>query len=1277
MIGVQAQDAGTYYIQNVSNGKWLGPGNNWGTQASVLNHGEYWKLAKISEGVYTLESVVSNGGSNYYLTGEWCDGGATKFTFAAVAGKENTYTIANGKYLTTNGTTVNVSGTDATAAVSQWKLISQDEMASSLAAATVENPVDATFLMDDHTFGRNNRYVSSWTNDGGCDMTGGNSNKHCAEKYHGTYNVYQTLANAPVGCYRLTAQGFYRQDGSDNDHLPVLYANTTTATFPLKTGSENSMADACASFEQGKYAIDPIYVYVGTKGELTVGTKLENNGSLWCIWDNFELTYYGDHTVAEVVLADYVKAYNAAMSEATSFTEESMWADDWTALQNAISANTLDLSDVTQAQLETATANLVAANTAAAAAINKKAVYDNAVALINGGTNVDLTSIVSNASFEDGNLNGWTSVNGGGVANNNNWSGKVGTYFVERWTGNGESTQSHLSDGTLTHDALVLPAGLYTITANAQNQEQKNGKPGTGYFLYANEEKAEISASNTYSTTILLEEDKSELVIKFALEGCTGNWISCDDVHLTYVGEDFPAYTLVTGKMNAAVAAAQTAADEAFQANKTIANYNALTAAITAAQASKDAYAAAAVAIANANDLKEAHNLASTTAYSTFAAAIAAIETPYNENTLSTDDANAAGLTLGTVVTGWRAAAGSAAVAYLNDGFSLNAFDAALYINTWSIEGEDDGSNFKVPFYEYFAGEGNALPEKTWTGKVEGLENGTYSVSVWVRERSINASTDAADLTGISMNVNGGTAVDVTEGDVVPVQEGKARFQHKVYTAEGYVTDGVLNVNFDIAAGNNIHWLSFKNISYERIGDIPEADAADYEALNNAISAVSSKVAGFESGEYAPYNNIEAFAALAVAQNIDQTATNAKPTVQAATAALNDATWTANAEEVNAVYDGDFAIQPEHTTGPTALVGWNAVAGIRQLIKNTETDPGLNYASAKAGVFSWGGTTLTYGSTDGYEMPLAAHTIYELTFKVAGWRDGDLPTWVGASVLKGEEGMANMNVLTSTVTKRINDSEGNPFVTCSVLFVTGEAGNYVLAINPNKHNVITDITLFKAASQTLTFADDAAMPSYAPGTYPRVEVTRTLIGNQWNTLVLPFEYSNNAWTIKEFTASDDEKLTFSDVEGGTMTAGTPYLVKPNENENTTSIIATNVAVVSTSSGVTQGDFTFTPVYTQNTITGDGSNYFVATGTSTLYRAMQDIDIKGFRAYFHYDGTSSEAREVVINFDGETAINAVEAAEEGEALKDGKYLIDGKVVIVKNGVKYSANGQILK
>lgn len=55
---------------------------------------------------------------------------------------------------------------------------------------------------------------------------------------------------------------------------------------------------------------------------------------------------------------------------------------------------------------------------------------------------------------------------------------------------------------------------------------------------------------------------------------------------------------------------------------------------------------------------------------------------------------------------------------------------------------------------------------------------------------------------------------------------------------------------------------------------------------------------------------------------------------------------------------------------------------------------------------------------------------------------------------------------------------------------------------------------------------------------------------------------------------------------------------------------------------------------------------------------------------------SGTARLTLRFDDTTGINAVEAAESENGLKDGKYLINGKIVLVKNGVKYGANGQKL-
>ncbi len=583
---------GKYYIQNVSTGLYWGAGNNWGTQASLLAHPDYVTLVSNEDGTYKIESLVNNGGK-YFFDGEWMDGVAKPVTITKAG---DYYTFSNGttfyganpegKATTFEGTMI--LGTPAgDSQEALWKVISEEEMAAKLATATESNPVDATYLIADHTFGRNHRLVNAWTNEGGAALTGGNSDKHDAEKYHGAFNVYQKLAGAPAGVYKFSAQGFYRQDGSDNDNLPVFYANEETSTFPLKTGTENSMKDACTSFEAGKYLIEPIYVQVTEAGELTVGAKLVTNGNLWCIWDNFVLTYYGpDADIATIKLGGLIADVAALREKATELKDNS-----------SVTATTVG-------KLETALAN---------------------------SEDIEKTEEAYKAAIDE----------------------------------------------------------LKSATERANYEVESKTAIDAMYALMEN--------TNVYTT----------------------------DAYNTYKGI--------------------------------------------------------------ADGLLE----------------------KYNDGTLTETVVNP------SAIAGWHSANNY-------DDLLLSAwnigdkqckdFETSLYINTWSVEGENDGSEFKVPFFEYWIGDDQSLGANTLTGTVEGLDPGFYSVSAWVRVRAKNGYT--APAYGITMDANEGKAVDVAAG----AQIGESQFFLDEFKTIGEVgADGVLKINIKINADNNISWLSFKNVKFEQI----------------------------------------------------------------------------------------------------------------------------------------------------------------------------------------------------------------------------------------------------------------------------------------------------------------------------------------------------------------------------------------------------------------------------------------------------------------------------
>lgn len=1251
-----AQDAGTYYIQNVGTGKWLGPGNKWGTQASVMNHADYWKLAKNSDGVFTLESVVSNGGTSYYLSGTYCDGGATNFTFTAIAGKENTYSIANasGGYLTTNGKTVDVSATDGSAEASQWKLWSEKDMSDGMAAATVENPFDATYLIKDHDLGRNNRdYSTAWSNTGATEpksSMGGENAVFSVEAFHKTFDVNQTISGVPNGVYGIKVNGFYRQDGEDTN-LPYVYANDQNTTLPARTGSENNMQDAAVSFVAGNYLSNPVYVQV-TDGKLKVGVKTEGT-SCWSIFKNFHLSYYGDVTLAEVLLAEYVKAYNEALAEAQGYQNVDMFDADKAALNTAITNNTVDLSSATEESLVTATANLKAAAAAAAKAQTNYAAYQNIANAVNGQTNVNISSLIANLGFEEGNLTGWTSENGGGVANNNNFSGKVGGYFVERWQ-NGVA----LGSGSLTHDAITLPAGLYSITTNAQNIEQYNSNAaGTGYFFCVNDVQKEIGAAGTY-TVVVKYTEPTEVTLKFLLDNCTGNWISCDNIIITYVGEDFPEVALVEGKMNANVNAAQVAAKTAYDANPSADTYNAILDAVAAAQASVDAYQKLGPAIAKIDAA-----LAAATSATENTDEYQAIKTAYNNGSIADadipDNVISAYEAVIPVIKSQTAASADFTFAIQNQSFEYGDMTG------WTATASSDTGVRETANATYAAEgtDGSYLFNTWWQGvpiiqTVEGLPNGEYTLTASV----------ASDGATIYLLGNGEHNEGIETGGEYP---SKGVMQEATFTflvKDGNATIGAVG-GADGTAGEHkdyveagYWWYKVDNFRLVKNRDLtPEeefvaATPEDYAALNEAIETAEGYVLGFDQDDYAPYNNVEALEALAAAKAIDQEANNAQEDVQAATAAITGATWTANSNEVNAVYDGTFA-NAENNGAPA---GWtmtnNDLGGSYHARAFVGDDRLAEFNNTKSafyirfdGTNSTKGSLYKYGETSGYTMPLKASTVYYVSADLAGWGQKDKTIRINVGGPSGFEGTYE----DATMSIRADQTDDAP-IHVKFFFTTGEAGDYRISLqnpgaNVDNAAVISNIEIKRA---------------------PEVTVTGTLAAGKYATRIFPFvpeKTENISFYSCEAVDANGKTLTLAIVDENELKANTPYIL---ENATSEEIDITQTGF-DTHKNDTYTEGWLTGVYAEGLYAPVGSYVLQTHGEKqSFYIVKQEnyVDLTPYRAYLSVpeDVNGNGVKEFYLDGDDITAINALDALTSGTY--EGIYTVDGvKLNRIEKGV----------
>ena len=574
--------AGDYVIQNVKTGYFLGGGNDWGTHASLLRNPQIFTFAG-SDNVFTLDSHQSNGGDSHYLgTGLYVDAASAQWTFTATS-TDGVYTILNdGKYLAGNGINqVIKTVTDGTDTDAQWKVISTQTLHANMAQATLDNPQNVTFLIGNHEFKRNAGVWTVTSFDGSANAknfnygSGGN-NANCSESYHSSngFKATQTITGLPVGVYKLDAQAFYRQDGSD-DKKPYFSMNGSRSEFPVLTGDENNMAAAYQSFLQGKYPITPLIVSVEENGSIVLEVAGEST-SMWNIFGELNLTYYGSE--ADINAVKYAALYaqvQELLAEAETLAEAKMDAAAKTALmeivenqptltteedyiayiakqietinnaKNSINiyANALRLYNVYYGYANDANASIEVDDIHAAyeegtlpedyATQLSDRYYAALDALKVGTKNVTATYIQNAGLDEDGKyskLEGWTfqSLHGAG---NTNFGMMSGSNFVEYW----QNSATGLPNAEMTQ-IVTLPAGKYILTAEAQNLQQNNSsvEPG-GFFLFGPEGQTEITnVAATVATTFTLTE-KTEVTIGVKLLGCTGNWVCVDNFQLFQV----------------------------------------------------------------------------------------------------------------------------------------------------------------------------------------------------------------------------------------------------------------------------------------------------------------------------------------------------------------------------------------------------------------------------------------------------------------------------------------------------------------------------------------------------------------------------------------------------------------------------------------------------------------------------------------------------------------------------------------------------------------------
>ncbi len=287
---------------------------------------------------------------------------------------------------------------------------------------------------------------------------------------------------------------------------------------------------------------------------------------------------------------------------------------------------------------------------------------------------------------------------------------------------------------------------------------------------------------------------------------------------------------------------------------------------------------------------------------------------------------------------------------------------------------------------------------------------------------------------------------------------------------------------------------------------------------------------------------------------------------------------------------------------------------------------------------SWGGTAENNVYQTIKNLPAGTYT---LTALLAGFKDESLVLAAGTT--------------TNNVVVAGDKTVG---YTVDVKFTLDATGDVVIKASNTKGSDNSDASFIKADNFHLYVAT----------------VSKTITSAGWATFCSPYaldlEHATGLTDAYIVTGGNAGVLTKTSVKGGTVPANTGLLLKGDAGTVTIPVVASSSTNVEANKLV--------GVNAATEIAANAGYVLMGSPSLGFYQNTNAFTVGANTAYLPSNFDGSGARDFFRLEDDFTGINAIEAAEaKAEGLKDGKYLIGNKVVLVKNGVKYSANGQILK
>lgn len=884
---------------------------------------------------------------------------------------------------------------------------------------------------------------------------------------------------------------------------------------------------------------------------------------------------------------------------------------------------------------------------------------------------IDKTSLITNNDMTD-NVSGWSSTTGAqNKARATNQTGDFRGGFYENWNGSAYT-------GKMYQTVTGLPTGIYELSMCAFVNNV--GDAGTQY-IYAGSNKTNITtAAPTQYTVTNVEVNDGSLEIGFEQIVAAANWCGIDYATLVKIGDpDLSAF--VTAYKTALASAKEVAATTETISATVLANLNSVINTYDEGNVDEDSQDALETATAA---LTEA-----TTAANTSIASYAVI---------------AAGSVPDNSLDGWTCE---------------NA--QTFHINTWSIEGNSDGSNMKTPFIENWVGKGSYLGAGKVYYQLSGLEPGeVYYAQALVRSYN-EASSDAPNGPNFFINDE---VVDMTKAGTTFTYNNMSGIYATLGGAATVGEDGILKLGIEIAEDRNYNWVAFKNVSISSMDDAFEAAVAKVTALEGTIPTAAYNVAyavvtewnakypttaaGFEQA----ISEIEAAATTAsecVTPYAAYKATHSVRVKAEATASLENLASEDAATLNSTISSADEAVEAcetvedlEATIETQEENLWSAIGTAINTIDLKEGDKlDLTYLLTNpdlTGLATWNPADgWASEETDGNSQVMVndSKTVGDKSYFYEYWSStakasGKFALYNAVTLPEGTFSMScyafaedqNTASPVDGVYFYANETKGS-CVTATVLtqqtlsFVNKVAQEVKIGLKTVEGNTrnwmgIGYVELYKVPAKTYTVSEDVAWDNTTSGAGD-VTLTRN-IKKGFNTLVLPFSMTQaeveatfgTGSLVYELSQLDGEVIRFQTANG--ISPNKPCILKATEPgtsyeiEGRTIVAADDANPTATVSGVSLiGNYAaLLPV-------GQNENNFVVSGDK-LYYVDSAVTIKCTRAYFNVEG-GSEARTIALSFDGEvTGIATVENGEVKKVVTGDIYDLTGrKVKNPSNGI----------